>query len=197
MQVSLEGDTSFDYVTVGHVTVDVIDEGSDATRRQPGGGAFYSALQASRLGLRTLIVTRGNEPELSTLLAPYTPEVDIHVIPSEHTTTLATSWQAGVRTQRVLAWAGSIDRLPSFESPILHLAPVARETPAGLVDCDAGPVGVDIQKTMPHVHVHARACTPFLASHPRGWPDGGTHLEGRSSRRHWRSAPCPRAMTRP
>ncbi len=38
----------FDYTTVGHVTVDVLADGS----RRAGGAAFYSALQAARLGLR-------------------------------------------------------------------------------------------------------------------------------------------------
>ena len=45
----------FDYATVGHVTVDVLPDGS----RRAGGAAFYSALQAARLGLRTLVITRG------------------------------------------------------------------------------------------------------------------------------------------
>ena len=45
----------FDYTTVGHVTIDVLDDGS----RRAGGTAFYSALQAARLGRRALIVTRG------------------------------------------------------------------------------------------------------------------------------------------
>jgi hypothetical protein len=54
----------FDYTTVGQVTVDVMPDGS----RQPGGTAFYSALQASRLGLRTLILTRGVTSEIEQLL---------------------------------------------------------------------------------------------------------------------------------
>jgi len=36
----------FDYTAVGHVTIDVMPDGS----RRPGGGAFYAALQAARLG---------------------------------------------------------------------------------------------------------------------------------------------------
>src|SRR2546429_8874944 len=57
----------FDYTTVGHVTIDVLADGS----RRPGGTAFYSALQASRLGLRALILTRGAVPEIERLLEPY------------------------------------------------------------------------------------------------------------------------------
>jgi sugar/nucleoside kinase (ribokinase family) len=117
----------FDYVTVGHVTVDVLS--ADGSRR-PGGGAFYSALQASRLGLRTLIVTKGRPRELEELLAPYREELELRVLPAEHTTTLATRWEDGTRKQRLLAWAGAIDETIEVDTAILHLAAVARETPS-------------------------------------------------------------------
>jgi sugar/nucleoside kinase (ribokinase family) len=116
----------FDYVTVGHVTVDVLS--SDGSRR-PGGGAFYSALQAARLGLRTLIVTKGRLAELEELLEPYRNEIKVRVLPAEHTTTLATRWEDGTRKQRLLAWAGAIEETIEVDTAILHLAAVARETP--------------------------------------------------------------------
>ena len=118
---------SFDYVTVGHVTVDVI--AADATRR-PGGGAFYSALQAARLGLRALILTQGSPPEIEALLAPYRDELELRIVPAPATTTFATSWPGGQRSQRVLAWAGPIAGPIEVDTRILHFAPVARETPA-------------------------------------------------------------------
>jgi 1D-myo-inositol 3-kinase len=130
----------FDYVTVGHVTADVLDDGL----RQPGGGAFYSALQAARLGLRTLIVTRGVPRELEELLDPYGSELDVEVLPAERTTTMLTR-DAGtqnsgaldtsalrelpIRRQRLLSWAGPIDESIKVHAEIVHLAPVARETP--------------------------------------------------------------------
>jgi hypothetical protein len=110
---------------VGHVTVDVIDGGS----RRPGGTAFYSALQASRLGLRTLILTRGAPREIEQLLAPYRAELELEVQPAEQTTTLHTSGSGAGRSQRLLAWAGPIEAVP-LDTGILHLAPVARETPS-------------------------------------------------------------------
>jgi sugar/nucleoside kinase (ribokinase family) len=118
--------TRFDYVTVGHVTCDVLEDGT----RQPGGGAFYSALQAARLGQRTQIVTRGEPRELDELLAPYRNEVEVRVLPAERTTTLATSGMGTQRRQRVLAWAGPIAETLEVDTAILHLAAVARETPA-------------------------------------------------------------------
>lgn len=116
----------FDYVTVGHVTVDVI--GAEGTRR-PGGGAFYSALQAARLGLRTLIVTKGVAQELEALLEPFGKELEVRVLPAQHTTTLATTGFGAQRKQRVLAWAGAITEPLDIDTSILHFAAVARETP--------------------------------------------------------------------
>jgi hypothetical protein len=116
---------AFDYTTVGHVTVDVMGDGS----RQAGGGAFYSALQASRLGRRSRIVTQGVVAEIEGLLAPFADEFEVEIRPASQTTTLQTIGSGRARRQRVLAWAGPIDELAIADSAIVHLAPVARETP--------------------------------------------------------------------
>ncbi len=71
----------YDYVTVGHVTCDAVEHPTGRTISQPGGTAFYSALQAARLGMRTLIVTQGVPGEIEALLAPYRDELELHVIP--------------------------------------------------------------------------------------------------------------------
>jgi hypothetical protein len=143
--VTLSRNRSFDYVTVGHVTVDVI--AADGARR-PGGGAFYSALQAARLGLRALIVTQGLAPEIEALLAPYRDELELRIVPAPATTTFETSWPGGQRHQRVLAWAGPIAGPIEVDTRILHFAPVARETPAACFDAHpphAGFVGLTPQ----------------------------------------------------
>jgi hypothetical protein len=136
--------TRFDYVTVGHVTRDEIEHRRRGTIYRPGGSAFYSALQAARLGLRTLIVTQGVPSEIEALLAPYLGELDLHVIPAEHTTTLTTSRAGPARAQRVLAWAGPIVEPIGIDTSILHLAPVARETPVSWPG-SAGFVGITPQ----------------------------------------------------
>ncbi|HYM54938.1 MAG TPA: PfkB family carbohydrate kinase [Solirubrobacteraceae bacterium] len=115
----------YDYTTVGHVTVDVLADGS----RRPGGTAFYSALQAARLGRRALIRTRGAPRELEALLEPYRRELEVEIDPARQTTTLDTSRSGSLRTQRVLAWAGPLAEDLTVDTSILHLAPVARETP--------------------------------------------------------------------
>jgi sugar/nucleoside kinase (ribokinase family) len=127
----------FDYVTVGHVTVDVLadlptvepQDLDGGGLRQPGGGAFYSALQAARLGLRTLILTRGVPRELEELLEPYRTELRVRIEPAEASTTLLTHGSGRTRRQRLLAWAGPIAAPAGLDTAILHIAPVARETP--------------------------------------------------------------------
>jgi sugar/nucleoside kinase (ribokinase family) len=114
----------FDYTAAGHVTVDVLADGTT----QPGGGAFYSALQASRLGLRALVITRGRTPEIERLLEPYAAELDVHVQPADDTTRLESCGPDAAAGQRVLAWAGPLEPPRAVDSEILHFAPVARET---------------------------------------------------------------------
>jgi sugar/nucleoside kinase (ribokinase family) len=119
----------YDYVTVGHLTRDVIEDRAGGMVSQPGGSAFYSALQAARLGLCTLMVTQGAPQEIQALLEPFSGEFDLRVIPAEHTTTLSTRGYGAQRSQRLLAWAGPIVEPLTLDTEILHLAPVARETP--------------------------------------------------------------------
>jgi sugar/nucleoside kinase (ribokinase family) len=122
------GNTSqFDYVTVGHVTVDVLPDGT----RRVGGTAFYSALQAARLGLRAAIVTRGVPREIVELLSAHRGELELFVEPADETTTLATAGSGAARTQRVLAWAGPIAPRGDVSARIVHLAPIARELGEG------------------------------------------------------------------
>jgi len=115
----------FDYISVGHVTMDVLEDGS----RRPGGTALYGALQASRLGLRSLIITRGVPAEIEDMLAPWAAEFELQVQPAEHTTRLQTSGHGTRRSQRLLTWAGPIESQERLPCAILHLAPVAAELP--------------------------------------------------------------------
>ncbi len=137
---------SYGYTTVGHVTVDVLADGS----RCPGGTAFYSALQAARCGLRTLILTQGDPAEIEALLAPYRDELDLTVAPAAHTTTLQTLGEGLERHQRLLAWAGPIAGPLEVDTAILHLAPVAHETPREFRD--AHPPHADIAHP-PHTDI--------------------------------------------
>jgi hypothetical protein len=127
--MSISTDMRYDYVTVGHVTRDVIEDRARGMVARAGGGAFYSALQAARLGLRTLIVTQGVPLEIAELIEPFNDELDLRIIPAKHTTTLSTRGSGARRSQRLLAWAGPMIEPLTLDTEILHLAPVARETP--------------------------------------------------------------------
>jgi sugar/nucleoside kinase (ribokinase family) len=148
----------YDYVAVGHVTCDVVADEDGTETRRPGGTAFYSALQAARLGLSAAILTQGVPSQIEALLTPYRHEFDLRVIPAPETTTLATRSTPRhgtdtARSQRVLAWAGAIVEPLVVKASILHLAPVARETPAR-VQGDTDFVGITPQGLV------------------RDWPDG-------------------------
>jgi sugar/nucleoside kinase (ribokinase family) len=115
----------YDYVAVGHVTRDVLADGSS----RAGGTALYSGLQAARLGLRTLILTQGRREEIELLLAPWRDELDVKVLPAAQTTTLATRGAGEHRSQRLLSWAGEMTEPPIPRCSILHWAGIARELP--------------------------------------------------------------------
>jgi sugar/nucleoside kinase (ribokinase family) len=121
---------SYDYLAVGHVTIDVLFDHDGEPRIQPGGSAFYSGLQAARLGLRTLLITRGEPHRLRELLEPFADELTVQIVPSHATSTFETHGSGASRRQWVRAWAGLIPASAvSASTSILHLAPVARETP--------------------------------------------------------------------
>ena len=113
------------YTAVGHVTIDVMPDGS----RRAGGAAFYSALQAARLGLRARVLTQGRPSEIEAALEPYRGELELDILAAPRTTTLAGTGSGSERKQRVLAWAGPMPEDLELDDDILHLAPVARECP--------------------------------------------------------------------
>ncbi len=158
----------FDYTTIGHVTIDVLEDGT----RRAGGTALYSALQASRLGLRTAVITRGVVAEIEALLEPFRDEIELEIVPAPHTTTLATAGSGAARRQRMLAWAGAIAADVSVDSAILHLAPVARETPSRWRG-RAGFVGLTPQGLLRRWRELGREITlaPSLAPAPGGRAD--------------------------
>ena len=140
MSAALQGRAPVSYLAVGHVVIDVLEDGE----RRPGGTVLYAAVQAARLGLAATIVTRGAPAEIEAALEPWAAELELIVQPASETTTLGTAGRGAARRQRVLAWAGPVEvgSLPAAE--ILHLAPVAAEL-AGPVPGDWRFVGLTPQ----------------------------------------------------
>lgn len=121
-----------EYLAIGHITIDRRPDGSSAL----GGTAIYSALLASRFGLRTAVLTRGRfdestDEQVRSTLASYAGEMDLIVQEADESTTFTNRNVAGRREQTIHSWAGEIDLngLPPLwrSAGIIHLAPVAQE----------------------------------------------------------------------
>ncbi len=140
-----------DYLAIGHLTVDMTDEGP-----MLGGTALYGALTAARFGARAAILTRANldalDPALRAQLDEIAGEVEIVVQSSRHTTSFTNSERAGRRLQQLHSWAGEIDLTgapPAWRSAeVIHLGPVAQE--------------IDIRGT-------GRLSAGLLGCTPQGW----------------------------
>jgi hypothetical protein len=112
-----------DYLVVGHVTSDQTDEGPSL-----GGTATYASLVATVLGKRVGLLTAASfEPGLVDILG----DVRVARVPAEDTTRFTNTYENLVRRQKVEVVAPSLSAkqlLPEWrDTPILHLAPVARE----------------------------------------------------------------------
>lgn len=113
---------AIDYLAVGHITIDITDQGP-----RLGGSAAYAALTAQALGLRAGIVTAWAE-EL-----PLGPLEDLPIfnIGAQQSSTFENIYTANGRTQWYQGQAPFLEfhHIPeAWRTPrILHLAPVARE----------------------------------------------------------------------
>lgn len=117
-----------EFLVIGHVAKDV-----EQGRWRLGGTVTYAATQASRLGLRAAVVTRASsDVDLRQLL----PDVCIHRISSETTTTFENRYVKGRRVQHVWAQAPPIgaEHVPQEcrGARIVLLGPVLGEVPIGL-----------------------------------------------------------------
>ncbi len=111
-----------DYLAIGHVTFDLIPNG-----KTPGGTVLYSALTACSLGHRVGVVTSCEEH----YPFPERDGITFFPIPSETTTTFDNIYTPEGRIQMIhhVADALSFSSIPEVwrSTPIIHLAPVARE----------------------------------------------------------------------
>ena len=120
-----------DYLILGHVTVDRLDE----RRVVLGGTATYAALAARNLGARVGVHTSASyEPGLvDTLYGTMVAR-----IPSEYTTCFVNEYQDGHRHQTIESIAERLtydQLLPEWRNPaIVHFGPLCQEVDASLVD---------------------------------------------------------------
>ena len=122
-----------DYLAVGHVAVDITPTGV-----QLGGTVSFAALTARALGLRVGIVTSSGKD------APLHALDDIHIVnvPAEYSTTFENVKTTNGRKQTLHHQAAPIllDHIPRVwrSSPIIHLAPIARELDSSLPEILSG-----------------------------------------------------------
>lgn len=133
-----------DYLAVGHICVDIFER-----RYILGGSASYAALTARKLGMRVGVLTSADfEPLIvdtligrENMLQAETP-IRVIRVPTESTTCYVNEYDSNGRTQFLLGRAADLRpaHVPSewAAAPIVHLAPLAQEVDAGLLDCFPG-----------------------------------------------------------
>jgi len=128
----LPGGGSPTFLTLGHVTVDRLPDGSVTT----GGTVTFAACTASRLGLTAGMVTCADETMLSNLPLHF-PQIALAAVVAPVTTVFENSYQQGFRTQYLRARAPELrfaDIPPTWlQAPVFLLAPLAQEIAPALI----------------------------------------------------------------
>ena len=121
-----------DFLAIGHVTRDLLPDGS----WRLGGTVTYAALTAARLGLRAAIVTSAPTDVLAALDVVL-PDIPLSVVPSAEATTFENTYTAQGRQQYLRGRAAplTISAVPAAwrDAPIVLLGPVAQEIEANIV----------------------------------------------------------------
>ncbi len=111
-----------DYLAIGHITYDITPKGN-----VPGGTVLYSALTARALGLRVGVVTTCSED----YPLPEYDGITFFSHPSEKTTTFENIYTPEGRIQMIhdVADTLTLSSIPDIwrRTPVVHIAPVARE----------------------------------------------------------------------
>ena len=131
------GLTAPEFLVIGHVVQDIAPNAADRVAAwRLGGTASYAALLASRLGLRTAVLT-ATAPDLP--LEETLPGTEIVRVPSARSTQFHNLYTARGRVQRIPQRASLIDptSLPEDwrSAEIVLLGPVAGEVDEALAGC--------------------------------------------------------------
>ncbi|HEY7342193.1 MAG TPA: PfkB family carbohydrate kinase [Ktedonobacterales bacterium] len=120
-----------DFLAIGHITRDLLPDGS----WRLGGTVTYAALTAARLGMRAAIVTSAPLDVLAALDAVL-PDIPLSVVPSAEATTFENIYVAQGRQQYLRGRAAplTIASVPEAwrDAPIVLLGPVAQEIDASV-----------------------------------------------------------------
>ncbi|MFW5691514.1 MAG: PfkB family carbohydrate kinase [Chloroflexota bacterium] len=120
-----------DYLLIGHIASDIVPGG-----RAPGGTVTYAAHTAAAFGLRVGVVTSATPGD--PVLAAFAGVAQVVNLPAEQTTTYENIYTPDGRIQYVRGVAAPlhVSSIPEAwrDAPLVHLAPIADEVDAGLVD---------------------------------------------------------------
>ena len=128
--------TAPEFVAIGHLSFDVnIVENGSPSSHIPGGAAAYAALTSQKHGLVTGVISSVGDDYPANLILE---GIDFQKVESEHTASFANYYDAGQRTQVVMA-SGS--RIPQSAVPsdwttpkILFAGPLLHELPTDCVN---------------------------------------------------------------
>lgn len=150
----LQGMRTPDYLIIGHITADLLDDGTVTL----GGTALYSGLAAAHMGASVAVLTRGRYGEnIAGMNVPglgdYADRLQVIVQEADVPTTFTNHYLGSNRTQHVKHWAGPIDMrgLPPHwgNAKIVHLGPVADEIdPRKITGITSGFLGLTPQGWM-------------------------------------------------
>jgi 1D-myo-inositol 3-kinase len=108
------------FAAVGHVTNDQLEAGLF-----PGGAALYAALTAAKLQAKPKIVTSCG-PDFVGLQLARGSDVELEILPSEHTTCFEEHYRGGARVARLVRRANPLcDPLPKAD--VVFVCPVIGE----------------------------------------------------------------------
>ncbi len=162
-----------EFLVIGHIVQDLTPQTSrgKAAAWRLGGTASYAALQATRLGLRTAVLTAA-APDLP--LDELLPGTEIARVPSTRSTQFRNVYTAQGRVQYVLQRAPLITptSLPDDwrGARIVLLGPVAGEVDAALADCfPQALIGVSAQGWLREIGPDSRV-RPVPAERWQGYP---------------------------
>ena len=121
-----------DFLAIGHITRDLLPDGS----WRLGGAGTYAARTAARLGLRPAIVTSG-PPDVLAALDAVLPDISLSIVPSVEATTFENIYTVQGRQQFLHGRAAPLmlSAVPGTwrDAPIVLLGPVAQEIDASIV----------------------------------------------------------------
>lgn len=124
-------DATPDFLAIGHITRDLLADGS----WRLGGTVTFAALTAARLGLRAAIVTSA-PVDLIAALDAFMPDIPLSVVPTAEASTFENIYTPQGRRQYLRGRAAplTLDAIPAAwrAAPIVLLGPLTQEMDASL-----------------------------------------------------------------